>query len=134
MNVRLLFALSAAAAVSITWAGQSADASPHCHHVHATITTTVTQVGCTSPVGLCTTGSIDDSDALSGSTTFSTLGLAASAGLPGVEPATTLSYSGALQITAEHGTLLVRDVGILEQEHAVFTEIDRVISGTGRFS
>src|SRR5215470_18896218 len=88
----------------------------------------------TSPVGLCTAGTITDAGPLDGSTTFTALAVAQSAGLPGEEPAANLSYSGRLTILAGHGTLVTRDLGILDATHLAFTEMERPESGTGVFA
>ena len=105
-----------------------------CRPVHGTIHSVFTTLNCTSPVGLCTAGTITDAGPLDGSTTFAALAVAQSAGLPGEEPAANLSYSGRLTILAGHGTLVTRDLGILDATHLAFTEMERPESGTGVFA
>ena len=52
---------------------------------------------------------------------------------PPVEPLT-LSYTGALEIVTEDGTLTTRSVGVFEfAPFGVGTQYDRVIGGTGEF-
>lgn len=105
-----------------------------CRPVHGTIHSVFTTQNCTSPVGLCTAGTISDAGILDGSTTFTALAVAPSAGLPSSEPAVNLSYSGQLTITASNGTLVTHDLGVLDANHLAFTEIERPSSGTGIFA
>ena len=105
-----------------------------CRPVHGTIHSLFTTQNCTSPVGLCTTGTISDAGPLDGATIFSALAVVPSAGLPSVEPAANLSYSGQLTITASNGTLITHDLGVLDANHLAFTEIERPSSGTGIFA
>src|SRR5262249_38162030 len=88
---------------------------------------------CPSPVGLCTKGAITGAGVLNAATTFFALSVAPSAGMPGVEPAANLSYSGQLTINARHGALITRDLGVLDASQLLFAELDRPASGTGRF-
>ena len=104
-----------------------------CRPVHGTIHSVFTTQNCTSPVGLCTTGTITDAGILDGSTTFTALAVAQSAGLQG-EPQVNLSYSGQLTIVASNGTLGTKDLGVLDANHLAFTEIERPASGTGVFA
>ena len=80
-----------------------------CRPVHGTIHSLFTTQNCTSPIGLCTAGTISDSGILDGATTFLALGAAPSAGMPSNEPSANLSYSGQLTITASNGTLITHD-------------------------
>jgi hypothetical protein len=105
-----------------------------CRPVHGTIHSVFTTQNCTSPVGLCTTGAITDAGVLDGSTTFTALDVAPSAGLQNVEPQANLSYSGQLTIVASNGTLVTKDLGVLDANHLAFTEIERPASGTGVFA
>ena len=105
-----------------------------CRPVHGTIHSVFTTQNCTSPVGLCTSGTITDAGLLDGSTTFAALAVAPSAGLSGGEPQANLSYSGQLTIAASHGTLLTNDLGVLDLNHFAFTEMERPATGTGVFA
>ncbi len=106
-----------------------------CGPVHGTITSVFTTQNCTSPVGLCTVGSITGAGPLDGATTsFLALLVAPSAGMPTVEPAVNLSYSGQLTIVTPNGTLVTRDLGVLDAAHSAFTEMERPASGTGVFA
>ena len=105
-----------------------------CRPVHGTIHSLFTTQNCTSPVGLCTAGTITDAGPLDGATIFSATAMAPSAGLPSTEPPANLSYSGQLTITASNGTLITHDLGVLDANHLAFTEIERPFSGTGIFA
>lgn len=109
-----------------------ADAS--CQPVHGTITSVRTNQNCTTPIGICTVGTIRGAGLLDGTTTFVALDAAPSAGMPAVEPSANLSYSGQLSIVTANGTLVTRDLGVLDAAHAAFTEVERPESGTGVFA
>ena len=109
-------------------------ANNSCRPVRGTINSVFTTQNCTSPVGLCTTGTITDGGLLDGTTSFVALADASSAGMPGVEPAANLSYSGQLTIVARRGTLVTNDLGVLDAAHLAFTEMERPSSGTGVFA
>lgn len=109
-------------------------ADDRCRPVRGTIHSLFTTQNCTSPVGLCTTGAITGGGPLDGATSFTALDVAPSAGLPAVEPAANLSYSGQVTIVAKHGTLVTSDLGVLDAAHLAFTEMERPSSGTGVFA
>ncbi len=127
-----LTALLLFAALSFTESSQATD-GPGCIPIRASIEARFFTAGCLSPVGLCTAGEITRGGLLNGTTEFTALGIAVAAGMPGIEPDTTLSYHGVLTITTKHGTLEISDVGVFDQVTGVFSELDRVVSGTGRF-
>lgn len=104
-----------------------------CRPVHGTIHSVFTNCT-TSPVGLCTAGTISDAGILDGTTTFVAFDVAPSAGMPSNEPKENLSYSGQLTIVAGNGTLVTNDLGVLDVKHLAFTEIERPASGTGIFA
>jgi len=116
-------------------AGQQALASPDetCIPVKAKINALFNVVGCTSPVGLCMTGQITGDEILNGETRFTALSIAAAAGMTGIEPDSTLSYHGVLEVTNQHGMLIIRDVGVFDQAVGVYSEVDRISGGAGRF-
>jgi hypothetical protein len=115
-------------------ATSKASAQNLCLPVWGTINSIFTTENCTSPVGLCTTGTITGSDLLNGNTSFVALDVAPSAGMSGVEPAANLSYSGQLTIVTKQGTLVINDLGVLDAAHLAFTEMERPSSGTGVFA
>jgi hypothetical protein len=110
-----------------------AEAHQPCRKVHGHITTQITAENCTSPVLLCTVGTITGGGMLNGASAFTTMGLAPGAGLSPLVPGTTLSYTGNLTLTTRRGTLSLTDIGILEQTTLRFTELDQVVGGTGEF-
>lgn len=112
----------------------SCPAGQQLHPVTAWISASFTSAGCASPIGLCTAGTIRGVGPLDGATFFTTYAAAPSAGMPAVEPATTLSYAGQLVITTAQGSLTISDVGVFDQARLMFSEIDRVSSGTGLFA
>ena len=58
---------------------------------------------------------------------------APSAGL-WTEPPTVLSYSADAVFTTRYGELHLNQLGVVDTERTVFTEINRVVGGTGRFT
>jgi hypothetical protein len=129
-----LSALVAAPAVA------SRDDGPVCFPIRATISTTFTAEGCTSPVGLCTNGVVRSSfGPFSGTSHFEASGLGGepmgeqSIVSPPAEPATTWSYSGVLTLETRVGTVTFRDIGVLDTAQGTFTELNRPVSGTGTF-
>jgi hypothetical protein len=112
----------------------SVPADAWCVWLSGRIQSTFTTTDCTSPVGLCTTGTITGGGLLDGPTTFTASGVAPSAGLPGIEPQENLSYSGVLTINARQGTLVTHDLGVVDAATMTFTELERPASGTGIFT
>ncbi len=104
-----------------------------CIPVQAKINAQFNVAGCTSPVGLCTTGQITEGGILNGETRFTALSIATAAGMHGIEPDSTLSYHGVLEIITKDGALYMRDVGVFDQSVRVFSEVDRITAGIGRF-
>ena len=100
-------------------------ADNRCRPVHGTIHSVFTTQNCTSPAGLCTAGTITGAGPLDAATTFTALDVAQSAGLAAIGPPANLSYSGQLTIVASHGTLVTRDLGVLDAAHLAFTEMER---------
>ena len=132
--ILVMFAFGGVAGVAAAMMLASPPPPVTCRPVHGTIHSVFTTQNCTSPVGLCTSGTITDAGLLDGATTFAALAVAPSAGLPTVEPSVNLSYSGQLTIVASHGTLVTNDLGVLDANHLAFTEIERPASGTGVFA
>ncbi len=111
----------------------SAEAGEKCHRVKGKIYAAAVAEGCTSPVGLCTEGTVTGGGRLNGLTAFTTYALVPSAGMPAIEPPTEMSYSGELTLKGRRGDLHVRDLGIFSVSREKFTELARVVGGTGRF-
>src|SRR4051794_35687229 len=68
--------------------------------IEGTLVSTFTNVGCTSPIGLCTSGVIHANHGLDG-TTYFTADSAAPGPSTATNPSATLSYSGVLTITTK---------------------------------
>jgi hypothetical protein len=83
---------------------------------------------------LCTAGKITGAGFLDSGDTFLAFDAAPSAGLPAVEPSANVSYSGQLTINARRGTLVTRDLGVIDGVNHAFTELERPTSGTGIFA
>jgi hypothetical protein len=130
INVLLLVIL----AMSV-FAGRQALAAPDetCIPVQAKINALFNVAGCASPVGLCTTGQITDGGIFNGETRFTALSIAPAAGMHGIEPDTTLSFHGVLEIITQDGALYMRGVGVFDQVVGVYSEVDRITAGIGRF-
>lgn len=147
-NMALMGAAVLAVAGALAWPAYSAadedddldTATTRCFSAHATIHATIDPTGCTSPVGLCTSGVVrsEGRGFLRGTTHFTATGLGgapvgeASIVFPPAEPATTWSYSGDLELTTPFGNLSIADVGVLDTAHGTFTELERIAGGTGR--
>jgi hypothetical protein len=86
-----------------------------------------------SPVGFCAVG-IVTSGLLKGTKQAVYLGISPSAGMPGVEHPTTLSYLGNQVFHTDQGDLHMSVIGVSDYERLVFTEVARVTGGTGRFA
>lgn len=110
-----------------------------CFPLAGAIRVEMNMTGCTSPVGLCTSGTFR-SPFVSGTTRFRASGLGgqpmgeASIVSPPSEPTTTWSYAGELTISTRIGDLVLRDVGVLDTVAGTFTELNRPVSGTGTFA
>ena len=115
--------VSMAAIALLAACGGQAD--PNCDGVNTAIVTTYSSdPGCTSPVGVCTTGTVSSGD-LAGTTWFTALTLN-----PGPSPDLHL-YTGDLVITTASGTVTLRDSGMLNSATGYFFEVQQVVSATG---
>jgi hypothetical protein len=114
-----------------------AHASKRCHDIDADFTSQLTAEGCTSPLGLCASGSIKH-DALIKGPMFVTINDAApNAGMPASEPASVLSVSGERTLTPLRGgtlTLHVVGIGIFGASLEMYDELNLITGGTGRFA
>jgi hypothetical protein len=86
-----------------------------------------------SPIGYCSDGAIT-SGILKGTKLAVYQGMAPFAGMPGVEPESVFSYSGPATFSTGEGELWLDQVGVLDLGRGLFTELQRVVGGTGRFS
>lgn len=123
--------------LALTPGAVAQDADQHCFRLHASIDARFSSSGCTSPVGLCTAGTLAGFPG--GTTRFVALGIGgaavgeASIVTPPAEPGTTWSYRGDLVYTTPVGELRLEDVGVLDTVRGTYTEMQRVMSGTGSF-
>lgn len=85
-----------------------------------------------SPGGLCADGVIW-SGILKGTKLAVYTAEGPSAGLPDVEPPWVLSYAADAVFTTDQGELHLDQLGVLDPLRQVFTELSRVVGGTGRF-
>ena len=77
-----------------------------------------------SPLGICTEGTVA-SGLLAGTTRF------AVQTMTGTD--NSVMYTGVLTITTKSGTVVIHDSGILNPMTGEFSEVEQVVSGTGRF-
>jgi hypothetical protein len=127
------------AVVGLALVGSGSIATPasaggqHCKNIKAQFSSNVLLSGCTSVVGLCTTGTVQNGP-LTSTFSFTALGLGPTAGMPGVEPPTTLSLSGSVVFDlGADGQVFSADVGIFDSARGLFTEVHRINGGTGKF-
>jgi hypothetical protein len=112
-------------------------AAPPCHQVHypAHVHSSVyTGPNCTATAGACTSGFFTGDHLLNGTTFAVGDGVAESAGMPGAEPASTLSFDTIYTITTDQGSVSFNDTGVFDGAAGLFAERMVVISGTGVFS
>jgi hypothetical protein len=145
MKIALLSGLILLGVVLFGGSANATHSDSFCFPLRGTLQATFTSVDCTSPVGLCTSGQYHSASPIfSGTTRFSATGLAGgvlgepSIVTPAAEPATTWAYSGVLTIAMKLGsynigTVVLNDVGVLDNVAGTFTELERPVSGTGWF-
>ena len=115
-------------------------AAVSCRGFEATVLLHATKEGCTSPVGLCTKGTVESSDpSLAGATWFfSALGDRRGGGAASrcrLAPATLLPYAGSVVVTTPRdGTFKTSNAGVFDTAAGAFSQLDRVAGGTGRFA
>ena len=85
-----------------------------------------------SPGGLCSDGFIG-SGILKGTKLAIYTASAPSAGLPGTEHPFVLSYTADATFTTDKGELYLSQLGVIDPFRQVFTELNRVVGGTGLF-
>jgi len=126
-----LLSLSLALSTRAGFAQQPAQ----CRNFEATIALQATKDGCSSQINLCTVGTVMSNEpALSGATWFFTAhGMAETAGLASL-PKALQSYAGTVVVTAKGGTFTTSTAGIYNTELPAFSQLDKVVKGTDRFS
>jgi hypothetical protein len=131
MKAAFLSTLILALSTSAGFAQQPAQ----CRNFEATIALQMTKEGCLSQIDLCTVGTVMSNEpALSGATwLFTAHGMAETAGLPSL-PKTLQSYAGTVLVTAKAGTFTTSTAGVYETESPAFSQLDKIVKGTDRFS
>jgi hypothetical protein len=131
MKTAFLSTLILALSTSAGFAQQPAQ----CRNFEATIALQMTKENCSSQIDLCTVGTVISKEAaLSGATwLFTAHGMAEAAGLPSL-PKTLQSYAGTVLVTAKGGTFTTSTAGVYETESPAFSQLDKIVKGTGRFS
>ncbi|MEH2614367.1 hypothetical protein [Bradyrhizobium sp. AZCC 1693] len=117
-----------------TSAGFAQQPAP-CRNFEATIALQMTKDGCASQIDLCTAGAVKSNEpALSGATWFFTAhGMAETAGLASL-PKALQSFAGTVVVTTKGGTFTTTTVGIYDTESQAFSQLDKIVEGTDRFS
>jgi hypothetical protein len=131
MKTAFLSTLILALSTSAGFAQQPAQ----CRNFEATIALQMTKEGCLSQIDLCTVGTVMSNEpALSGATwLFTAHGMAETAGLPSL-PKTLQSYAGTVLVTTKAGTFTTSTAGVCETESPAFSQLDKIVKGTDRFS
>ena len=115
---------------TLLMATEPVEAKGQCHKINTTLTSV-------ADLAAFTTEGVIKSGFLKGTTQFTgdpvSLSLITSVPSPPVEPLT-FSYTGALTITTDKGTLTTRSVGVFEGvPFGLGSQFDRVVGGTGIF-
>lgn len=107
--------------------GRTATAQPRCTPVKARIADAVAPAGCTSPVGLCTAGTV------AGGILHGTLAATVQATAPGATPGT-LSLDAVDTFTTGDGSITFHFSGLFDPADGVVTFFGQAPVGTGRFA
>ena len=83
-------------------------------------------------MGFCAVGTVS-SGLLKCSKEATDLAVGQSAGMPGIEPSSTISYSANQVFHTDKGGLRMGVVGVSDYARLVFTKVARITRGTGRF-
>ena len=116
--------------LGLLFAGQTSQAS-ECKIIKTTLDGSLFPCA-ESPGGLCADGTIR-SGILKGSKLAVYTAAAPSAGLPETEFPLVLSYTADAVFTTDQGELHLSQLGVIDPFRRVFTELNRVVGGTGRF-
>jgi hypothetical protein len=105
-----------------------------CYDLHGKIDSLVTATNCTSPVGLCTQGSISKG-VLKGKTFYTVEQILGESQPDGPTAPPTLTYVGQFVITAHDGsTLTFRDLGLFDEAQGLDCSQCSQFVGTGQFA
>jgi hypothetical protein len=133
--MKIAFLSTLILAMSLSTSAGFAQQPAQCRNFEATIALQMTKEGCSSQIDLCTVGTVMSNEpALGGATWFFTAhGMAETAGLPSL-PKTQQSYVGTVVVTAKGGTITTTTAGIYDTESLAFSQLDKIVKGTDRFS
>ena len=131
----LILAFFLAIFIALSTSAGFAQQPAQCRNFEATIALQSTKDGCSSQIDLCTVGTVMSNEpALSGATWFFTAhGMAETAGLASL-PKALQSYAGTVVVTAKGGTFTTTTAGIYNTEPQAFSQLDKIVRGTDRFS
>jgi hypothetical protein len=131
----LILAFFLAIFMALSTSAGFAQQPAQCRNFEATIALQSTKDGCSSQIDLCTVGTVMSNEpALSGATWFFTAhGMAETAGLASL-PKALQSYAGTVVVTAKGGTFTTTTAGIYNTEPQAFSQLDKIVRGTDRFS
>jgi len=106
-----------------------------CRSFETKIALQMTKEGCSSKIDLCTVGTVVSNEpALSGATWhFTAHSMAETPGSLSL-PKTLQSYAGTVLVTAKGGTLTTTTAGMYDTEAQAFSQLDKIVKGTDRFS
>ena len=106
----------------------------NCHKINSTLVGAFAiPPDCASPLGLCSHGQIIGGGILNGTSQATLLSVAPSAGLGSFVPASTISVVEDSVITTAHGTLTLREIGIVDNANGDILSLLNVVGGTQRF-
>jgi hypothetical protein len=132
-NTYLLFLLLMFWGVGINGTKVKA-AGDNCHKINAKLVGAFAiPPDCPSPLGLCSHGKIIGGGLLNGTSQATLLSVAPSAGLGNLVPPSKISVVEDSVITTEHGTLTLREVGIVDNANGEIVSLLDVLGGTERF-
>lgn len=109
-------------------APRAARADERCHKVSAHIADELAIANCSSPVGLCTAGSIRGDGLLQG-TVFNVTNAIGPSATPNVSALDTTQI-----ITTRHGTLTLHGSGVLDPVNGTVLFVEQTPTGTGIFA
>jgi hypothetical protein len=114
------------AVLSIAWLASSGAQAKSCKEIDTFISTSYFVQGCTSPVALCTAGTVAFGP-LAGTTRFTALTAA-----PGATPYQ-FFYTGELVITTRSGSVTLHDFGFFDAMAGKYSELQQIVAGTKKF-
>lgn len=108
-------------------AAEAARSGLSCRQFNAKVVVGYTSDNCTSPVGICTKGTIVGDPVLHGTTGYVVEKVAGSAEDPTMNRS--LVYSGTMKIATKYGEITVTDLGTLDKQTGFNSSQSRLVSG-----